>query len=67
MKTPSAPSKAISSVVGMDPSTLLGALELHGARRRWIELARRAAAEGWSREDFLVMVLREELAHRRQG
>ena len=45
---------------------LLKRLHFANARRVWPELVRRAEEEGWSYRDFFVLLVSEEIAHRKQ-
>jgi hypothetical protein len=41
-------------------------LSLANARRMWRDLVQRAERERWSYQDFLTMLVAEEIAHRQQ-
>ena len=56
-------------MIELDDDTVdafLKRLHLANARRVWPELVQRAETEQWSYRDFLVLLLSEEIAHRKQ-
>src|SRR6266852_4195296 len=49
-----------------DFDALFKRLHLANTRRTWRELARRAEQEAWTYQDFLALLVTEEIAHRQQ-
>jgi DNA replication protein DnaC len=49
-----------------DLDTLFKRLHLANARRVWRDLVQRAEREAWSYQDFLTLLVTEEIAHRQQ-
>ncbi len=53
-------------VSDQEMDALLKRLNLANTRRTWRELARRAEQEDWTYQDFFVLLVTEEIAHRQQ-